>query len=354
MRHFAAASPVSQPPRPSALAAAALAVLLAACSSTDDDSPMESSVASPTPLVQTPPDLFAAGASLLSGFDAPEPDAPWRLGDRALFGLKLVGADAELVRYVSLEARSAIVASGTIAFCEDFDPVRGSMRPHAVIPRHQTFTFTESNGAQTKSDGSYVVLAAEVFDETARSLGRRLVTVPATSLAEGFAGAARRLKADLGGATDPAQAPTLSPEAAERSRRDQMALITTLFGFLETFQQHSELERLRERAADALIRRPSLLGMLFGVSLSLDPRVAAFVDDPTAYPARAVAETPTSVPIRFKLNDSHAMTMTFAAIVPAPPFHVAAGLLAFSGRHPTDPARRLEAVLLAARRGPAP
>ncbi|HYC76584.1 MAG TPA: hypothetical protein VEI02_03050, partial [Planctomycetota bacterium] len=297
---------------------------------------------------------FGAGASLLDGFDPPEPGADWRVGDRVLFGLRLSHPDQEAVRFVLLTARTGILAGDDAA---EIPSDVGGAPPLRLKRRHGVLTSERSEGSATVSmrradAGDWLAVHAAVFDRGGRLLGDDVITVAADPLRRGFFAPAAELRAEL----DAVMAAKRPISAAPDGMNHVLDVVSALFGFLDTLGQCPELERFRTEAVEKLVETPSFLSVLFsgGVAVALDPRLHEVRRLPRPFPAAAVAPLVADFPTIVSLNDRRALDLRFYVLETAPPLHLAAGIAALVAAHPSDPSRRLDARLLAARRGPEP
>lgn len=279
---------------------AALPLLLVACASPRPDGP------APAAPPAVPDALRAAAAGILDGFDAIEEDPAWRVGDRALYAVSLRTAEGERDWLVSLAVA-------------------------AMLPEHVAF-------------------AVEAYDATGTRLGSSTSTVERDSLGGMFTaaelGARRKVEVDAGevlpdggGAVFDLVESTLLRDAAYAS----------LVLFFAVQNDETLAEILWE-----VVEPPSFLAVIANLWVSLSISFD-FLSADASELAIAGWPWPTDtyrVPVTLTLNGDPTLLVTLEVGRLLAPAHVGAGILAFEGRHPTDPWRRVRMELLAARRGP--
>lgn len=330
-----------------------LALFAASCRSSlpppPHDKNASASAASARPGLFTEEELalsFAPHEKILRGFDARAAEGAtgeWRIGDQALFGLRLDdGEDSRSVWFVRAEVMSGVVPYGEPLVFE----AGPEKRPTLLMPRTGGITFTKSNGEKVERTSGSIALEVTVYDGSANEVGRSFVGAPARFLRDGFHASCARVH-------------SLSPEIPETEREAALAdvfmtIASSFLGFLETFKTSPHLESLRADVADTVVATPSIFSMIFGVSLSINPDFTGMRAEDRPLPARVPGDDAVRFPTDLRLNDKLATTLDLAAIEPRPPFHVAAGVIGLEAANPSDPAARFAARLLAAKRGPVP
>ncbi|HKE01968.1 MAG TPA: hypothetical protein VKE69_13215 [Planctomycetota bacterium] len=291
--------------------------------------------------VETPASrAFARPEDLLEGFDAAEPGADWRLGDRVLFSVDVDDRGASERWFILCELEEAL----------DFTGLGGESFPVA-----SSLELTYDTGEKRSFQSIPRYVRVNVFTRDGVRLGGAKVTVPELSLRNGFHGSTSRIVAigkevNEAAATQPGWKPGAAVESEVKNRF--FDLITSLFGFLELFRQTPPLEAVRARLADVVVDAPSILNVLvhFGVSIDIRPDFRAVEPRASDVPSSAGA---LALPIEFDINEALAFRYRLVVVPPDPPLQVAAGVIAIEGEHPSDPSRRFTIRLLAARRGPA-
>jgi hypothetical protein len=293
---------------------------------------------------------FASHASILAGFDAPKSgERDWRIGDRALYGIRLDdgedgedgdGGDGTHVWFVLAAVASDPVPHGQpIVF--EAGPER---QPTMVTPGRTALTFTFPGGEKVERGSESIAFEVTVFDASGSEIGRSFVGAPARFLREGFHSSCLRARSW----------PAVATAGADQQRamaEDTITVITSLFGFLETFEQSPFLESMRTRIAGSTLEKPSIFSAIFGVHLSINPNLGTTLDESRPLPARRVGDAAIKLTTTLSLNDSLAMALDLVVVDPAPPFRVVGGVIGFEAAHPSHPERRFAARLLAAKRG---
>jgi len=331
------------------LAATIAALALAACRATPPPAPDDAAVAETHALGRfTEAELaasFAAHASILEGFDAPDAaGGAWRFGDRALYGIRL---DDDSGEWANERARVwlvlAEVVSDTAPYGHPIVVDGGEEGLRAVLaPKMSALTFTLPSGEKIERSSDSIVLAVTVFDETGAEIGRSLVAAPATFLGEGFHGTCSRAR-------------TWGLPLQENDSEAAHALITVItsfVGFLETFHQSPSLESLRTTIAASTLAKPSIFSAIFGLRLSIDPMITSPIDESRPLPARRDGDGALKFTTTLTLNGTPALALDLVVVEPAPPLRVVGGVIGFEASHPSLPQRKFAARLLAARRGP--
>jgi hypothetical protein len=305
---------------------------------------------------------FAAGNAILAGFDRASTDAPWRLGDRVLFGLSLEHDAEVFVRFVELELRSEVVPEGGTAVGEARYGADPAVRPFSLKPDREPVTFHAVDEKRTIAPGPWVVAAATVYGAAGERLETELIALPEAALRRGFHEAASRATAvrrdtrrRMNGVAEG------TPEYREAIRMDQERLVDPLsdvvgatFGFLEIFKSSPALESLRSRAVAEVVETPGFFSVVFGAGVAgrVEVNIDAIFSSERRMPADAAESASLVMPLDFYLNDEPALKCRLYVKPTASPLHLAAGVASLEASHPKKPGRRLDVRLLAARRGP--
>lgn len=293
----------------------------------------------------TEPELaasFAPHASILAGFDPPAGKATdWRIGDQALFGIRLDARDGRTqVWFVRVEVMSEVSpGGGAIVF--EAGPER---KPSLVMSSPTRMKFTMDDGNVFVRDSGSIALEVTVYDAVGAEIGRSFVGAPADFLSDGFHASCLT-------------AMSISAESSEAEKKAVfteafLTWITSFFGFLETFKSSPHLESLRSSVADEIVAKPSIFSAIFGVRLHINPDIDEIRSEDRALPARAENDDAKRLATDLLLNDKLAVRLDLVAVDPKPPLQVAAGVLGLEASHPSRPERRFAARLLAAKRGP--
>lgn len=286
--------------------------LLGAC-----QGPTQSALASPVQ-VDIPDGAFPGAAAVLSGFDAPEPESPWRVGDQALFGLRLLTSGQEQDWLLHLRLAAPIGAERSIRW-----PLR-------------------VNGQERVYNSRPAPVELGVYDGAGRLLGSSSVLAPADFLATGFAAACDLVRVRQQAMPDAVHGIAfyegLDVEPLARATVSAMALLRVV-----------EDDPVLAPLLWQVLERPSLWSVLgsFGAHLVVRPRFHAAVELPATSFGR-----PWRVPLQLLVNDAPALLVDATVGPTSPPFGLVGGIVAAVARHPRDPGRTLMLRLLAARRGP--
>ncbi len=332
-------------PRATAGALFSALFLLASCRATSAVAPL------PAPTESDVLKSFAAGRTILEGFDSADGD-DFRVGDTALYGIRLDDPDGTHASFVRAVVRSGVLPASTAAVVDD----DAGGTPLLVSPSFSAITLTRRSGEKTTNESGFVVVEITVYDESGARTGRSFIGAPERFLRAGFFGPCRRAKSLLDGSgaatLEDAMEGGADPET-ERALGDEfLTMIAAYLSFLETFRSSPDLESLRRRIADSVVEEPSLLSVVFkGLTLQLRPSLETVAAETRALPA------PSDDAIRYsttmRLNDTLALVLDLAVVESRPPLAVVAGVIALDAAHPSHPERRFAARLLATRRGPA-
>ena len=276
----------------------ALLLLLAGCASAP--------IVPPPPMTTLSAAEFPGAAALLQGFAAPEERDDWRVGEAALYGLRLERPDGErrwLVRLTLVDTRPGPIS--------EFYANTGEAEPEAFTsPSHR--------------------YRVEVFDGDGATLGSSDVDVPF-----GF------FQFDFVTACQDARHPPLDAAATRRVAGAHVAL----FSFLRILQQDPVLSDVLWQVID----KPSLWSVLtrLGISIGMASDLDLASDEANVLPApwdRAAV----CFPLRITVNGTQALAAEIVATAPVVPMRLGAGIVGITGHRPSDPRVRFAAMVLAA------
>lgn len=285
-------------------------VLLAACSAAPTSFPREVQLA--------PITGFPSPASLGAFSPAPiaaESPVTFRLGDGAVYGLRLVAGSAVEEWLVSLEVEKA------------------------AAPDLMTVHRFDLNGREVLIGTASVGLRATVHDREGR-----VVQSSTSFVGDAFLRAGSLEACDLVRASGWRTGTVAQPTDAEAS-----ILVRGVMGMYQLFGVLRENEALGPLLL-RVVRRPSILSIVTngGVTLLLEARLEEAVQvDPTPFGAPRAMR----YPVRILANGTLALEAAFFVVAPQPPNHLSAGVVAIDAWHPDEPERRFTMRLLGGRRG---
>lgn len=316
--------------------------------------------------------VFAPGERILSGFDAFEDSDSWRIGDRILFGMRMIDGDESMVKFVLVELladklpaeavcdvdKSRADDLPVISIGDALHVVRDASEPVArgysrEKPANWTFKAKlKDDQGQTRSinvESLNAFLRLSIFDGDARREGTYYTFGPETFLREGlieyvlftkplYAKLAKGGKIPMSAFTD---------EQLERMLR----AAASVFALGRTLWFAPQLTTIMKR----MVAMPPIWSIVLnlGVRFSVDVLSAEAVDAATERPGLTDVRGAQRVPIVIKLNDSPALRVEMTAIPPRPPVHLSAGIVSLRATHLEHSEKRLSAQLLAARRAAA-
>lgn len=267
--------------------------------------------------VQLAPSTGFPSPALLEAFSpapiAAESPVTFRLGDGAVYGLRLVAGTAVEEWLVSLEVEKA---APDVMILHRFD----------------------LSGREVAIGTSSVGVRATVHDREGR-----VVQSSTSSVGEAFLRAGSLEACDLVGARGWRTGTAAQPTDAEAS-----ILVRGVMGMYQLFGVLRENEALGPLLLQ-VVRRPSLLSIIAngGVTLQLEARLEEAVQvDPTPFGAPRAMR----YPVRILANGTLALEAAFFVVAPQPPNHLSAGVVAIDAWHPDEPERRFTMRLLGGRR----
>jgi len=261
---------------------------------------------------------------LLEGFDAPGAKQVDEL-DRQLWILRSVSGDRVDTRLMLVQAGGEI--SGDLE----------------AVPRRLHVGSADDQPLHLTSPRR--VASVRLFDEEGHEIEHGISGIPVDFLCTGLFDACAVL-AGKGDFDDRA----LSEVVGAAGRETVLRSIVSLYGLARVVRSNRSLFPLLRRVVDM----PSVLSVLlhFGVDFRLDTplqraeRWRTGLPEPLDLPAYRA-------PLRVTINGAPALRISVVAAEPRSPLTLSAGIVEFLVERPSDPSVRLEARLLAARRGDA-
>ncbi len=318
-----------------------------------------------------PAAAFPLAGRIMSGYDPVGAWEGWRVGDSALFGLLLEKGGRSTVRYVRLTLLSERLNTG--------EPIVVASHDHPLLPEPDgppvtlhdglpggaagpliyhaprfAWSFTLTHRSGDKRTLSYrsaaVLIAVDVYDDSARHMSTSLVMAPELNLRRGlysFTQSWIGLHRQLG---DEFESHLAEDRFWFGGRTDEYAdLLNAVWALRDTLWSSENLVPVLQ----AMTPTPSLLSVLLSLQIKLWIHTAVDglgpVDrpvDPPDHPGPALR-----LPLIVSLNGEPALRCELVAREPAGPLRLSAGVVAIDVSLPRDPQRRLTVRLLATQRG---
>jgi hypothetical protein len=281
---------------------------------------------------------FAAGAALLSGFDALE-DGPWKLGDSVLLGIGIErpGRAKELYLKITAMPKFPEIRLGDESLVFR-DAMRVRYTPHD----------SQADGGWVRLEYDLVPLQVELFDDSAKLIFKTISMMPEPCLRHGLID---NIELERSGGSFYDELP---PAEAGQDRIAGERQLRLLAGWMALMRlpQFLHRESMQGLVWD-IVEKPSLLSVLRsgGVSLGLAMQAK---DAELVEPPPLGAEIAYRVPLVVQVNDRPALECTLLLARATPPLGPCNGLLAIEGVNPKDSRKRLTVRLLAARRDQIP
>lgn len=302
-----------------AAALSAMALLAAGCTSTRR--------------AQAPPPVepdFAAGAALLSGFDAPRDETAWRGNDRILLGIRFED-EARPPRTWFLRA-TVLPAS-----------VEGTRSVQLTVP--------QPNGEpETLTLESRLAIALiELFDGAGTPLAKSTTFLPVDYLNASLA-------SSVGEATAAPDAAEIDDQAVRDAVLGRQSGFLALMSFLEVIATNPALEPVREATAQRLVRRPGpfqTLGALAGggISIAVLPDVTTASREPAGGLEGLGLGEAWRVPLRIEMEGTLILDASVVVLPSRPPYAISGGVFRLEAAHPERSATRLVVTVTAGRGG---
>lgn len=354
-------------------------------------------------LTDLPPDAelmaepFAPGRILLSGFDAPDPEGVWRIGDRVLFGLQIDKGWTSVVRFVLIELKSGVLPRGAevvILPPEQWPPSKavptsltgvtgatsapaegayvtlgGEAHPGAEpSPTEATPSLVyirldenddpglqgrlparfwsipvmvrESDGKEARiaRESDAVFIAVHVYDENAAK-----IQCAGTLAPEAY------LRAGLFAACEAALAAREEPAADRSALGDSVAdILPSLYGLGQVIYDTPTLARVIR----PIVPSPSLWAILTyrGPDFAAEVSMADLLTEKRPLTALAGGRRAYLLPLNIDIKGEPAIQCLLSITPPAPPYHLCAGVVGVDGVQVRDASRKFILRLLAARR----
>lgn len=303
---------------------------------------------------------FAAGAQILSGFDAVGPDAGLQVGDTLLYGIRLDTGGAPRIWYLcvridAIRIQRWLEMRHLASFEERVTTARRRQREAAASAARAAGTEPAIDLEDLFRDAPVAQLRIEAFDASGTSLGTAESEESLHRLRIGLWSAceAGHARADL---LRRLAEPAADGEPIEVGEDEYADVVTVAEGVAScrsffAILRHNPVTQSILREVIAL---PSLWSIVvhFGVRAGFGIDFAGVVPVPAERAPHATGLV-WSVPMTIELNDQPALLARLLAAPPHGPAAAAAGVYGFVGRHPTDERRRVHVQLLASRRGAA-
>ncbi|MCC6320879.1 MAG: hypothetical protein IT438_05505 [Phycisphaerales bacterium] len=274
---------------------------------------------SPTPHEASHESVFAAGRSILDGFDLAHSLDHWASGDRVLLGLRTTKRGQETIRYLLIELTG--------------EEAEGPPMSFSASPKNRRKFEFSSPTMRTR---------LSLFDQTGAPLKSTVGRFPKGLLGYGLIdGVSHSVDhPELRGREDLTEG--LSEEEFDRTMRGWL----TLFSFSGSMGRKG---MFRDMLQD-VVARPSILALILNPSVSL-----GFGEEwPTRCDSREVGairlET-VRVPLECEIAGKKAAYAWVTATRPIAPLSLCGGVLEVLVKNGDDPSSTMEVRLLAARRG---
>ena len=292
-------------------------------------------------------ELFAGGPEILTGFAELASD-DLRTGDEALFGVCLDIHGKQRIWY--LHVRVLDVETKRWLWYRSVHPYETRLR-HAPDPDERLPRSLDD----LASDMPVARIQVEVFDANGRSQGRASSELAVEQLMIGMrpactAGYSQR-ELMRGRVALGEQAELLELDQLTDEQRRDLDTVGSGIGVCEGFFQVLRTNPVTRDLLYEVIALPTLWSMIthFGVRADVSLDFFAALPVPADHFPQASGEL-WSFPLAIQLNAQPALLTRVAVGPRGAPNAVAAGVHAVTGRHPTDPQRRLHMQVLATRR----
>lgn len=292
---------------------------------------------------------FARSEEILSGFDDFDSSAPWRVGDKVLFGLRLETGGEPRDLLILVEAESGAVPPHTLV---PVTSVSGdsSLRADLWSPDwSKVLVIAPPSGARVdaSSDSDSVLVLVRVFDGDGKTTDSR-VFAPASYLHRGLFAACEGIFPHRDELVPNEDGSLIDVESSRPHLASVIQIARAMFGFYSLVQNTPNLAPLLEQ----VIAKPSILSVVFhrGIKLSIEPQFHELDADEREFPGlpRVAAFR---IPLHLQVNGSVAVRCNWIVVPPDPPLRLCAGVIGVEGEHPEDPSHRFALRVLAARRG---
>lgn len=309
---------------------------------------------------------FSPGAAILNGFDAPSGFDAWRIGDQALFGVRLDDGATRRTWFIRVELKTGVVARGTkvtalkageappadagrdaglFVWLSPADGTSEAGKTFSAPAWSFEFAATDADGRRrsVNRQNESIFVAIHVYDEQGRLIETAHAFLPEADLRGGLHRACR-----VATASQPAAGVPLSDE--------QFAAMVDAFAAMYAFTGVLTRTRNLEPIVWAVLPLPSIFSIILSggrVQLGFDAGFEKSVGETRRFPGAGKGQSVFRVPVTLSINRVPAAACQMALAPPDPPLHLCAGVVAVEGTRIGDSARRFLIQLLAARRGAA-
>ncbi|MEQ8745819.1 hypothetical protein [Pyruvatibacter sp.] len=265
---------------------------------------------------------FAPGLSILEGFDEQASNVEWRTGDAALYGILVADGDQREVRFAMVRVLDDVP------------------RPESESDIFSMRLIQWGDGRQLAYSYRERPIEVRIHDAD----GRLMETKGGALAKELAAMGLWRPAAAMEGVT------TRKVEELTDEQLDGLGRgLVTLGAIMDSIQGNSSLFPLMMR----IVKRPSLLGLLGGVSITVEPRFRDAIPSNWRGASDRSPAPAYRVPLIVRVNGEVALDCLLDVTPARSPLHVGAGIVRVEARNPSRPDKWALVELLAARRGAA-